>query len=93
MWDHLHDLYARCAAALERASTLPDDTYRALKVVRYLDRRAFQSHGGGISREWVALLGRIGSEIDLDQYVLDDGPDDDWPLPFKNARRRAAESP
>ncbi|RKR73124.1 DUF4279 domain-containing protein [Frondihabitans australicus] len=89
-WDHLDDLYTRHAPALENVARLPAEPYRALSIVRYFDGRAFQSHGGGVSAEWVALLGRIGAEIDLDQYVLQDGPDDDWPWPSERARRPRA---
>lgn len=75
--EHLDHLWSRVSATLERVPELDGQATICLSFYRNLDGRSYQQHGFEVSSEWIQLLARIGGFIDVDQYILRDGPQAD----------------
>lgn len=72
--EHLSALWARCAPTFERVTELRGSIDICLSFYRNLDGRAYQGHGFSVPDNWTKWLGEVGGIIDVDQYVLRDGP-------------------
>jgi hypothetical protein len=75
--EHLSALWTKCAALSDRIAELDGNIETCLSFYRNLDGRAYQGHGFVVPAHWTEWLGKVGGVIDVDQYVLSDGPDAD----------------